>query len=69
MNTIYSKYSVVGTFHHRAKTICSINHFPQQEEEHLSKALMNCNYPIWALNRVRMNNPDQKKKNNTNTTQ
>ena len=32
---------------------------------------MNCNYPIWALNRVKMNknNPAQKKKNNPNTTQ
>ena len=32
---------------------------------------MNCNYPIWPLNRVKMkmNTPAQKKKNNTNTTQ
>ena len=37
----------------------------------LIKALMNCNYPIWALNRVKMkmNNPAQKKRNKTNTTQ
>ena len=49
----------------------SNNHFLQQEEEHLSEGLMNCNYPIWALNRVKMkmNNPAQKKKNKTNTTQ
>ena len=62
-HTISSKYSVVGTFHHRARTICSNNQLLQQEEDHLSKALMNCNYPIWALNRVKvkMNNPAQKR--------
>ena len=70
-HSTFSKYSVVGTLHHRAKTICSNNHLLQQEEELLSEALMNCNYPIWALNRVKMkmNNQAQKKKNNTNTTQ
>ena len=62
-----SKYSVVGTLYHRAKTICSNNWRLQQEEEHLTKALGNCNYPRWALNRVkiRMTNPAQKKKNRT----
>ena len=70
-HTISSKYSVVGTLHHRAKTICSNRQVLQQEEEHLSEALMNCKYPIWALNRVKMkmSKPAQKKKNNQNTTQ
>ena len=69
-HTISSKYSVVGTLHHRARTICSNNQLLQQED-HLSKALRNCNYPIWALNRVKikMNNPAQKKRNKTSTTQ
>ena len=33
----------------------------------MTKALGNCNYPRWALNRVkiRMNNPAQKKRNRT----
>ena len=70
-HTISSKYSVVGTPHHRVKTLCSNNHLLQQEEDHLSEALMSYNYPIWALNRVKMkmNDPAQKKKNKTNTTQ
>ena len=70
-HTISSKYSVVGTLHHRARTICSNNQLLQQEEDHLSETLMNCNYPIWALNRVKikMNNPAQKKKNKTSSTQ
>ena len=70
-HTTSSKYSVAGTLHHRARTICSNNQLLQQEEDHLSKALMKCNYLIWALNRVKikMNHPAQKKKNKTSTTQ
>ena len=69
--TISSKYGVVGTLHHRARTMCSNNQLLQQEEDHLSKALMNCNYPIWALNRmkIKMNHPAQKKKKKTSNTQ
>ena len=69
-HTISSKYSVVGTLHYTARTICSNNQLLQQED-HLSEALMNCNYPMWALNRVKikMNNLAQKKKNKTSSTQ
>ena len=70
-HTISSKYSVVGTLHHRVKTICSNRQLLQQEEERLLEALMNCKYPIWVLNRVKMkmSKPAQKKKNNQSTTQ
>ena len=71
-HTISSKYSVVATRHHRSKTICSNNHLLQQEEDHLSEALMNCYYPIWALNRVKMminNNQPKRRETKTNTTQ
>ena len=40
-HTISSKYSVVGTLHHRAKTLCSSPQLLQQEEEHLHKFLQN----------------------------
>ena len=66
------KYGVVGTLFHRAKTISSNNQGLQQEEEHLNRALGNCNYPRWALIRVKisLNNPAQKnKKKNKNTQQ
>ena len=61
---ISSKYGVVGTLFHRAKTISSNNEGLQQEENHLNKALGNCKYSRWALNRVRirMNNPALPKK-------
>ena len=44
---ISSKYSVVGTLHHRAKTICSSPQMLQQEEDHLSRVLTRCKYPTW----------------------
>ena len=70
-HTISFKYSVVGTLHQRAKTICSNRQLLRQEEEHLSKVLKNCEYPIWALNRVKikMSKAAQKKNNNQSTTQ
>ena len=66
---ISSKYSVVGTLHHRARTICSNHQMLKEEEEHLTKALMKCNYPRWALNRVRMkmNSSAHKNKNRNKT--
>ena len=69
-HTISCKYSMVGTLHHRPKTICFNKQLLQQEEEHHSKVLMNCKYPIWALNRVKikMSRPAQRKNNNKNTT-
>ena len=44
----------------------------QQEEDHLTRALKICNYPMWALNRIqiKMNNPAHKRnKNKTSSTQ
>ena len=62
-HNIPSKYSVIGTLFHRAKTICSS---PQHRkiEEHLTSALKRCKYPTWALNRVKLKNP--KETNNKN---
>ena len=72
LHPISSKYSVVGTLQHRAKTVCSNKQLLQQEEDHLARALKNCNYPMWTLNRIKikMNNPAHKKnKNKTSSTQ
>ena len=59
---------MVGTLHHRAKTICSSPQLLQQEEDHLSRVLTKCKYPAWALNRVKikMTTPAQKKSINNN---
>ena len=54
-----SKYSVIGTLQHRASTICSNPQLLHKEEKHLHQALMRCQYPNWALNKVKhkMRNP------------
>ena len=46
------KYSVISTLTHRAKTVCSNPHLHQNEMQHLRKALTNCNYTKWALDKV-----------------
>ena len=67
-HTILSKYSVVGTLHHRAKTICSSPQLLQQEEDHLYGVLTRCKYPVWAVNRVKikMKTPAQQKNTKNN---
>ena len=71
-HTISSKYSVVGTLHHRAKTICSSPQLLLQEEDHLYRVLTRCKYLALALTRVKikMKTPSQRnqKKNNNNYT-
>ena len=68
----FSKYSVIGTLHHRANTICSSSNLLQQEEQHLQRVLTKCKYPVWALNRVKMKmktlaQKNQKKNKSCNT--
>ena len=46
LHPVSSKYSVVGTLHHRAKTICSNHQLLKDEEEHLTKALMTVAYIV-----------------------
>ena len=53
-HTISSKYSVIGTLHHRAKTTCSSPQLLQHEDNHLHRVLTRCKYPVWALNRVKI---------------
>ena len=68
-HTITSKYSVVGTLHHRAQVICSSSELLQQEEKHPHQALIRCNYPELALNRAKVRakaNKIRRQNNNTN---
>ena len=67
-HTITSKYSVVGTLHHRAEVICSSPELLQQEEKHLHQALTKCKYPEWALNRAKVKAKANKtRRQNSNT--
>ena len=61
-----TKFSVINTCRHRAKTVCSTSQLLLQEEEnHLHNALRRCKYPLWAWNRVNINK-NQKRKNKGN---
>ena len=46
------KYSVINTLTHRAKTVCNKPEVLQKEMDQLQKALSNCKYPRWAIDRV-----------------
>ena len=65
-HTITSKYGVVGTLHHRAKTICSSPELLQHEEKHLHQALTRCGYPEWALKRAKITSKNRKEKKQKN---
>ena len=64
-HAIPSKYSMIGTLFHRAKTIFS-GPTQMQKEEHLYNTLKKYKYPTWDLNRVKLRSqaPALKKKNN-----
>ena len=47
-----TKFSIINTLSHRAKTVCSRPELLQQEMDHLRKALTKCKYPKWALDKV-----------------
>ena len=47
-----AKYSDISTLTHWAKTVCSNPDLLQTEMEYLRKALTNCIYPTWALDKV-----------------
>ena len=67
-HTIASKYSVVGTLYHRAKTTCSNQDVLQEEEQHPFQALKRCKYITWALNifKMRSHNPNNRNRSNNN---
>ena len=64
-HTLPSKYSVIGTLHHRAKTICS-NPQLLKQEDHLYRAITRCKYPAWALNSIRIKSRHQTQKKISN---
>ena len=70
-HTLTSNYSVIGTLHHRAQTICSKPQLLQQEENHLHNTLTKCKYPKWAFNRIRVKTkksaPNKDNNNGTNS--
>ena len=51
-HNLSTKFSVINTLSHRAKSVCSNPELLKQEKEHLRKALTQCKYPKWALDKL-----------------
>ena len=51
-HNLASKYSVINTLTHRARTLCSTPESIKQELEHLEKVLIGCKYPRWAIKKI-----------------
>ena len=51
-HNLSTKFSIINTLSHRAKTVCSNPELFKQEKEHLREALTQCKYPKWALDKV-----------------
>ena len=47
-----SKYSVINTLTHRARTLCSTPEFINKELEHLEDVLRGCKYSRWAIKKI-----------------
>ena len=56
-----AKFSVFHTLSHRVQTVCSNPELLCKEKAHLRKALTQCKYPKWALDKVerRLNKPSR----------
>ena len=51
-----AKYRMFKTLTHRARTVSANLLLLHMEEEHIRDALTRCNYPTWALNRLKTKN-------------
>ena len=64
---ITSKNSVYNTLSHRAKVVSSTPEDLNKEVEHLNKALKDCHFPNWALNRLQLQFQQKHNLNNNNS--
>ena len=48
-HNLSAKYSVIGTFTHRAKSVCTTLGLLNEELQHFTEALVRCKYPMWAI--------------------
>ena len=61
---VSSKYSVIGSLKHRAKSTCSDKELLRSEVHHTEEALKRCKYPTWALNKAKMKTKTAANRNN-----
>ena len=63
-HNLASKYSVISTLTHRARTLCSIPKVINNELEHLEEVLRGCKYPRWAIKKILQKQKHQQDKTN-----
>ena len=70
-HNLATKYNVIGTLTHRAKTVCTRPVLFQRKMQHLREDLVKCKYPRWAINKVQNKyiNNNWKDNNNHNNRQ
>ena len=68
-HNLSTKYSVIGTLTHRAKTVCTTPELLDEELQHLREALVRCKHPRWAINKIqnKLTNNNQEGNGNNNT--
>ena len=66
-HSITAKNSVYNTLAHRAEVVSSTPQDLTKEFEHLRKAVMDCQFPNWALNRLQQQFKQKHNLNNNNT--
>ena len=61
---------IISSLLHRAKHLCSSKQLLDEEESKIQRALSQCKYPDWAINRTRLkiNTPKPNNRNNSNKT-
>ena len=69
-HAIANKYSIISSLFHRAKHLCSSQQLLDEEQSQIQRALSQCKYPNWAINRtkLKMNTPKSNNRNNSNKT-
>ena len=60
---LVAKYSVISTLAHRARIVCTKPGLFNMEIQHLRKALPECKYPKWALDKVEMKFTNRRQEN------
>ena len=53
-HAISNKYSIISSLLHRVKNLCSSQQLLDEEHSLIQKALLQCKYPNWAINRTKL---------------
>ena len=69
-HAISNKYSIISSLLHRAKNLCSSQQLLDEEHSLIHKALLQCKYPNWAINRtkLKMNTPKPSNRSSSSKT-